>query len=125
MEQAACERAARQVAQGRLLRRRLHRLDGVITIDDGYAVQAAANRLLASALGPVAGFKIGGTTERMRAFIRADRPIAGAVFASTVYRSGVRLRFSDFIQPGIETEIAVRLKADLGPEGAPMVAWSV
>lgn len=125
MDPATCERAARQVAETRLAKRRLGRLEGVGTIDDGYAVQAAANALLAPVLGPVAGHKIGGTTERMRAFIRADRPIAGEVFATTVHRSGARLRFSDFVRPGIETEIAVRLAADLGPQGAPWTRGTV
>jgi 2-keto-4-pentenoate hydratase len=125
MDPVTCERAAREVASARLAKRRLGRLEGVETIDDGYAVQAAANRRLAPVLGRVAGHKIGGTTERMRAFIHADRPIAGEIFATTVHRSGVRLRFSDFVRPGIETEIAVRLAADLGPEGAPWTRETV
>lgn len=119
MDRATRDRAAREVAEARLARRRLDRLEGVESIDDGYAVQQAANALLVPRLGPVLGHKIGGTTERMRAFICADRPIAGEVFATTVHRSGVRLHFADFVRPGIETEIAVRLGADLGPEGVP------
>ncbi|GBD44383.1 2-oxo-hept-4-ene-1,7-dioate hydratase [bacterium HR40] len=125
MEQGEARKIAAEVAAARLQRRRLDRLAGLVAIDDGYAVQWVANRLLEPRLGPVVGFKIGGTTERMRAFIRADRPIAGAIFARTVYRSGARLRCADFVEPGVETEIAVRLRRPLGPEGAPWTPETV
>lgn len=125
MDEATCARAAREVAEARLARRRLGRLAGVDTLDDGYAVQVRANGVLARSLGPVTGHKIGGTTERMRAFIRADRPIAGEVFGATVHASGVRLRVADFVCPGIETEIAVRLADDLAPDAAPWTRQTV
>jgi 2-keto-4-pentenoate hydratase len=77
--------------------------------DEGYAVQAAANARLAATLGPVVGHKIGGTNKAMRGWIGFDEPVGGEVFASTVHASGVTLAHDNFLRPGIETEIAVRL----------------
>lgn len=90
--------------------------------DAGYAVQAEANRVLAETLGPVAGHKIGATAEGMRRLLNVPGPIAGDVFARTVHQGSTTLSFAEYVQPGIETEIAVRLARDLDPKEAP---WTV
>jgi 2-oxo-3-hexenedioate decarboxylase/2-keto-4-pentenoate hydratase len=93
---------------------------------DGYAVQEALHRLLASAgLGPIAGHKIGCTTAVMQAFLGIRSPCAGGVLAGTVHGGEARLAHRDYVRAGAECEIAVRLGADLGPGGAPFDAAGV
>ena len=43
-------------------------------------------------------------------------PAAGFMPASGLHESGARLRFADFLAPGVECELAVRLARDLPPE---------
>ena len=79
---------------------------------EGAAVQFA----LARRTGAVpAGFKIGATAPRMQAFLGLSGPAAGFMAAGGVHRSGVLLTFSDFLRPGVECELAVRLARDLPP----------
>ena len=88
----------------------------------GYAVQADANVMLELSLGPVAGYKIGATTEAMRRLLNVPGPIAGDVFTATVHDRSATLRLADYVRPGIETEIAVRLARDLPADEAP---WTI
>jgi len=78
---------------------------------------AAAQRALAGLLGedPPAGFKIGATAKRMQAYLGLSGPAGGFMPASGLHASGVILRFADFLSPGVECEIAVRLARDLPP----------
>jgi 2-keto-4-pentenoate hydratase len=110
--------AAEQVVAARLQRRRLARLSGVATLDDGYAVQQRANDRLERELGARVGHKIGGTTETMRRYINVPEPLAGEVFARQVHASGTVVNLGDYVRLGIETEIAVRLAMDLPPREA-------
>lgn len=112
--------AAATVAENRVKGGRLDGLD--LTEDAGYAVQAEANQVLAQKLGAVAGLKIGATAEGMRQLLNVPGPIAGEVFAKTVFERQATFRLEDHVRPGIETEIAVRLACDLTPKEAP---WSL
>lgn len=76
--------------------------------------------MLAASLGPVVGYKIGCTTRALQEFMGIDNPCAGAIFASTVFQPGVRLELTDFVRPGIECEIGVRLRAALDPRDGPI-----
>lgn len=99
------------------------RLDGLgLAEDDGYAVQAEANQVLAQKLGPVAGHKIGATAEGMRQLLNVPGPIAGDVFEQTVHQGSATLALKDYVRPGLETELAVRIARDLRPDEAP---WTV
>lgn len=109
---------AQAIASHRLSLSRLPAQTG-LSENQGYAMQAEVNRLLSEQLGPVAGYKIGATTEPMRQLLRVKEPVAGEVFARTVHSHGAALNLSDFLAPGIETEIAVRLEAEVPPEHAP------
>jgi 2-keto-4-pentenoate hydratase len=79
----------------------------------GYDLQ----RRLAERLGavPPAGFKIGATTAQMQAYLGVAGPTAGFVPAAGIHASGARLRFADFLRPGVECEIGMRLARDLPP----------
>ena len=80
---------------------------------EGAAVQAALARLVDAY--PPAGFKIGATGRRMQAYLGVDKPFAGFMQGQDIYRSHADLKFADFIKPGVECEVAVRLAADLPP----------
>ncbi|MFQ5959059.1 MAG: 2-keto-4-pentenoate hydratase [Alphaproteobacteria bacterium] len=87
---------------------------------EGYAVQEALHgRLAAAGRGAVVGYKIGCTTPVMQALLDIDFPCAGGVFSTTVHHGAAVLRHADFVSPGVETEIAVRLGADLAADAAP------
>jgi 2-keto-4-pentenoate hydratase len=64
---------------------------------------------------PPFGFKIGATGKRMQVYLGVDAPIAGFMRAEDVFHGHADLRFADFIKPGVECEVAVRLTQDLPP----------
>jgi 2-keto-4-pentenoate hydratase len=80
---------------------------------EGAAVQyALAQR--AGAASP-AGFKIGATARRMQEYLGLGGPAAGFMASGNLYRSGATVRFADYLRPGVECELAVRLARDLPP----------
>jgi 2-oxo-3-hexenedioate decarboxylase/2-keto-4-pentenoate hydratase len=121
--------AAQRIAEYRLAHRPLPELDPGIRPSDeakAYRVQDALHDLLSRAgLGPVAGHKIGCTTQVMQAFLRIPNPCAGGVFASTVFSSPASIRYADFLHVGVECEMVVRLEKDLEPGPVPFTAESV
>jgi 2-keto-4-pentenoate hydratase len=78
---------------------------------------AAAQRALARLTGaePPGGFKIGATGRRMQEYLGLSGPIAGFMAAGGIHASGATLRFDDFVHPGVECELAVRLAHHLPP----------
>ncbi|MDW8316137.1 MAG: fumarylacetoacetate hydrolase family protein [Rhodovarius sp.] len=102
-----------------LAARRLRRIlaplgpDAPADVAAGYALQ----RELAEALGewPPAGFKIGATARRMQDYLGLAEPAAAFVPAASCNPSPHVAAFADFLAPGVECEIAVRLAADLPP----------
>jgi 2-keto-4-pentenoate hydratase len=80
---------------------------------EGAAVQhALARRLGATSPG---GFKIGATAKRMQDYLGLSGPAAGFMAVGNIYRSGVDIRLAEFVRPGVECELAVRLARDLPP----------
>jgi 2-keto-4-pentenoate hydratase len=61
------------------------------------------------------GFKIGATAKRMQEYLGLSGPAAGFMSIGGLHRSGTTLRFADFLRPGVECELAVRLGRDLPP----------
>lgn len=80
---------------------------------EGAAVQLALARLVGAV--PPCGFKIGATGRRMQIYLGVETPIAGFMRAEDVYHRHADLRFADYIKPGVECEVAVRLAHDLPP----------
>lgn len=108
--------AAAALLAGRRARATLAPLPAAIAPRDP-AEGAAAQRALAGLLGEdkPAGFKIGATAKRMQAYLGLSGPAGGFMPASGLHASGATLRFADFLSPGVECEIAVRLARDLPP----------
>ncbi len=90
---------------------------------------AAVQRALAQQTGaaPPAGFKIGATARRMQEYLGLSGPAAGFMAIGNIHRSGAMVRFADFVRPGVECELAVRLARDLpaGPCTAEQAADAV
>lgn len=70
----------------------------------------------AGARGTIAGYKIALTTPVMARLMGVDEPCYGAIFGSEVHHGKTALKVRDYCRIGIETEIALRLGADL-PHG--------
>lgn len=88
--------------------------------DEAYAIQDALHeRLIASGLQGLAGFKIGCTTPVMQRYLGIDQPCAGGILRTLAMREHASFRHRDFLRVGVECEIAVRLGRDLGPDRAP------
>jgi 2-keto-4-pentenoate hydratase len=89
------------------------------TVDEAYAVQEAFHALMTEVHGPVAGYKIALTTPVMQQMVGFYTPIAGAILAGTIHATPVALRRADYGRLGVESEVAVRLGADLPAAKAP------
>lgn len=125
----AVERAASLIAQTRRGRIRLNPLPNDIRPPDpdgAYTVQARMNEMLtASGLGETVGWKIGCTTPVMQEYMNIREPAYGEVFQPTLFRKHVKLRHADYVEPGVEAEIAVELSADLAASDRPWTRDSV
>lgn len=80
---------------------------------EGVAVQMALAALAGAQ--PPHGFKIGATGRRMQEYLGLSGPVGGFMVATGVQATGARFRRADYIQPGFECELAVRLGQDLPP----------
>ncbi len=88
--------------------------------DDAYRIQGALHDILTGAgRGDVVGWKIGCTSPTMQAYLEIDRPAAGGIFGPTVKHHDACFRHSDFVRPGVECELAVRMGRDLEAVSAP------
>lgn len=112
-------RAARSVLSGSLGG------DAPTTVAEAYAVQASLQEILTSSpIINVVGQKVGCTTPVMQEYLQIPHPCAGGIYdnalwGTTPWRTerGVphSIDRNQWIRPGLECEIAVRLKKPLGP----------
>ncbi len=86
------------------------------TLDEAYQVREAYEVIEVPRRGRVVGYKIGLTTPIMQQLCGVDEPCYGAMFQSEIRQSPAEVRVADYCRVGIETEVAMRLGADL-PEG--------
>lgn len=86
------------------------------TMADGMQVQDA---LVAELDFPVGGWKVGCTSAYAQRYLKIKQPIAGRVFATRMFDSGVTLPSSGYRVRGIEGEFAFVLGRDLPPRGKP------
>jgi 2-keto-4-pentenoate hydratase len=89
------------------------------SIGEAYAAQEVYYRLAEPVYGAVGGAKIATTTKVMQQLMGIDHPCGGAIFARTIHASPARLRLADFVNLRLESEIALKLGADLPASGAP------
>lgn len=89
------------------------------SVDEAYAVQDAFIASMEAQGETVVGWKVALTSAVMQQFVGIGEPCAGAIFASRVHDSNVTLQAQDYVNLGVESEIAVRIGADVNPGGAP------
>jgi 2-keto-4-pentenoate hydratase len=106
-------RALRKIRQDRVVVSPLQTGIAPSSAAEGAAVQYALAELAGAV--PPAGFKIGATGKRMQLYLGVDAPIAGFMRDQDVHHGHAELRFADFIKPGVECEVAVRLAHDVPP----------
>jgi 2-keto-4-pentenoate hydratase len=95
------------------------------SIAEAYAAQEVYYRFAEATYGAVAGAKIATTTKVMQQLMGIDHPCGGAIFARTIHPSPATLRSADFVNLRIESEIALKLCADLPASGAPWTRETV
>ena len=88
------------------------------SIAEAYEIQAAYQGSLAAEYGAVAGYKIAYTTTALQQASGISEPVAGVILSNNVRHSPTVLDAADFLQPGIECEVGVRLGRDLPAFGA-------
>ncbi len=116
---ALADRLFAEHADGRPFRP-IRGADRPASLDEGYRVQGLLNRRFTEAgRGASAGYKVGLTSEAMRAMCNADQPISGVIFESTVYRSPARIALADFAHLAIEFELAVEIGREFRPGDGP------
>ncbi len=89
------------------------------SIAEAYAAQERYYRLAEPVYGLVGGAKIATTTKVMQELMGIDHACGGAIFARTIHQSPATIGAADFINLRIESEIALKLGADLSASGAP------
>lgn len=95
------------------------------SIDEAYAAQESYWRLAEPVYGPVAGVKVATTTKVMQQLMGIAHPCGGAIFARTIHASPARIAKAGFIHLRAESEIALKLAADLPAARAPWTAEGV
>ena len=89
---------------------------GKLTMVEAYAVQLAILRKYVAEGDAQAGWKVGLTSNAMRAQQGMAEPCFGFLLRSGHLQSGVRLKFDELIAPGIENELCLTLGETLrGP----------
>ena len=107
--------AAEAIIEARRSRRILAPLGALApaTVEAGYALQ----KEIALRLGglPPAGFKIGATTTQMQSYLGLSGPAGGFVPRAGLKATPARVRHADYVDPGIECEVGLRLARDIPP----------
>jgi len=89
-------------------------------LSEAYLVQDELQALWqAAGSGPIVGWKVALTSKVMQELVGVGEPCAGAIFASRLHRSPAAVSSADFVNLGVESEIAVRLANDLPADGGP------
>lgn len=87
---------------------------------EGYAIQDALSDLLDRDLGGAVGYKIGCTSKTLQTYMNIDNPCSGTMFASCEVAAGGEMRLENYVSPGFECEIGVRLGKPLDPKDGPI-----
>lgn len=107
--------AAEAILEARRSRRILGPLGALApkTPEAGYALQ----KEIALRLGglPPAGFKIGATTQQMQSYLGLSGPAGGFVPKAGLRTSPATARHADYVDPGVECEVGLRLARDIAP----------
>ena len=95
------------------------------TSAEAYDIQWAVHDWFAARGEVYEGWKVGVTSTTMQAYMKMTTPSLGRVRKALVARNHADLARQQYVGPGIELEIVVRLGADLPPADAPYTRDSV
>jgi len=87
--------------------------------DEAYSIQRQFQTNISCDQGPIAGYKLAYTTAILQQANGVSGPCMGIMLANNIRQSPCTLAAADFVQLGIECEVAARLGSDLPPSGAP------
>ena len=88
-------------------------------INEAYLIQREYQTHISQEQGAVAGYKLAMTTAALQAANGVNEPCLGLILHDNIRRSPCTLEAANFVQLGIECEVAVRLGADIPQDGAP------
>jgi 2-keto-4-pentenoate hydratase len=95
------------------------------TMGQAYAAQDAFAKLLQTRDGDIAGFKIATTTKVMQQLLGINHPCGGMIFSRRVHTSPAIIKLADYVNAGVECELAVRIGRDLAKPSAPFTAQTI
>jgi 2-keto-4-pentenoate hydratase len=88
-----------------------------LTLEQGYAIQRALEKVLVERGDRVVGWKAGFTNATLQESYGVSEPVLGFLLASGVFGSGDAVPVSRFVSLGLEVEMAFVMKADLAGPG--------
>jgi 2-keto-4-pentenoate hydratase len=94
-------------------------------IEEAYSVQDVYMDLKAADSGGYAGYKIAYTTKVMQERLGAKEPVYGRILSDGVFNSPCKVKASDYVNIGVECEVAVTLGNDLLQSEAPFTRETV
>ena len=87
------------------------------TEKEAYLIQKYLHKLFdLKYLDNVSAIKIGCTTNTMQNYLNIPNPCAGKIRSNNCYKSGLKLFYKNYIKPGVECELAVRLSSDINSQ---------
>ena len=99
--------------------------DAPVDIEEAYSVQDIYMDLKAADSGGYAGYKIAYTTKVMQERLGAKEPVYGRILSDGVFNSPCKIKASDYLNIGVECEVAVTLGRDLLQGEAPFTREAV
>lgn len=79
-----------------------------------YSVQDALQAFwIEAGAGEIAGWKVALTSKVMQELVGVSQPCEGAIFSSRVHHNSITVAHEDFVNIGVESEIAVLIAHDL------------
>tara|TARA_B100000686_G_C16633783_1_gene886148 strand:+ start:112 stop:924 length:813 start_codon:yes stop_codon:yes gene_type:complete len=89
-------------------------------LNDAYKIQDAfLNFMNLGGFGKICGWKMALTSAVMQKMIGCLSPCCGAIFSKNLLSSPAEIHFKNYINLGVETELAVRINKDLKPRANP------
>ena len=83
------------------------------SLNEAYKVQFEIHKELEKTkLGIRTGWKIGCTTDVMQNYLGIHTPCVGGIFEGAVYKGAAKVPFSNYVRPGVECELAVKISED-------------
>ncbi|MCH9018234.1 MAG: fumarylacetoacetate hydrolase family protein [Chloroflexi bacterium] len=88
-------------------------------LEEAYLIQREFQTHISEEQGSIAGYKLAYTTAALQEANGVSEPCLGIMLEGNIHPSPSTLTADDFMQLGLECEVAVRLGSDLPASGAP------